>query len=201
MERVGVVVEVTRDCAKESVARTDERRDQVVAREVDARVHREHDYVGVANFSAIPVTFDAPRVHLSYLTETADVTNLREQGALVTWPGSRYLASISLPPLPGARAAFMQAFTERHGAPSTLAGTAYDALGILQFAAALAPSELDAPRLRLRLETLTFGGVVTRYTFSFTRHAGFTPDDLAYLRWNGQRNAPFLATDPKEDAK
>ena len=150
---------------------------------------------------ALPVTFDAPRVYLSYLTETADVTNLREQGALVTWPGSCYLASISLPPLPGARAAFMQAFTERHGAPSTLAGTAYDALGILQFAAALAPSELDAPRLRLRLETLTFGGVVTRYTFNFTRHAGFTPDDLAYLRWNGQRNAPFLATDPKEDAK
>ena len=54
---------------------------------------------------------------------------------------------------------------------------------------------------RLRLETLTFGGVVTRYTFTFTRHAGFTPDDLAYLRWNAQRNAPFLAPDPKEDAK
>src|SRR5205823_1050965 len=150
---------------------------------------------------AVPVTIDAPRVYLSYLTETADITNLREQGALVTWPGSRYLASISLPPLPGARAVFMQAFTERHGAPSTLAGTAYDAFGILQFAAALAPSELDAPRLRLRLETLTFGGVVTRYAFNFTRHAGFTPDDLAYLRWNAQRNAPFLATDPKEDAK
>src|SRR5438132_129855 len=58
---------------------------------------------------ALPVTLDAPRVYLSYLTETADVTNLRDQGALVTWPGSRYLASISLPPLPGARAAFMQA--------------------------------------------------------------------------------------------
>ena len=56
-------------------------------------------------------------------------------------------------------------------------------------------------RLRLRLETLTFGGVVTRYAFNFTRHAGFTPDDLAYLRWNAQRNAPFLAPDPKADAK
>lgn len=150
---------------------------------------------------AIPATVDAPRTYLSYLTETADVTNLREESALVTWPGSRYLATISLAPLPGPRAVFIQAFTDRHGAPSTLAATAYDALSIIDSAAELAPSELDAPHLRLRLETLTFAGVVTRYVFSPSQHAGFQSDDLAFLRWNAQRGAPFLAPDAKEGAK
>lgn len=143
----------------------------------------------------------SPRMYLSYLTETADLTNVRDQSALVTWPGSRWLATISNPPPPGARAVFLQSFTERHGAPSTLAGSAYDALAILQNAAALAPNELDPSRLRLRLDTLTFGGVVTTYSFTFTHHAGFALGDLAYLRWNAQRGAPFVALDPKEEAR
>ncbi len=150
---------------------------------------------------AIPLGAGAPRVYLSYLTETADVTNLREQAALVTWPGSRNLATLSVTPLWPQRAAFIRAFAERHGAPSTLAATAYDALSLIEAAAEEAPSSLDGPRLRLRLETLTFVGVVTRYSFSYTHHAGFAPDDLAYLRWNAKTGAPFLATDPKDDAK
>lgn len=150
---------------------------------------------------AIPATSAAPRVYLSYLTETADITNLRDQTAIVTWPGSSLLGSVSTFPLSATRSTFLQAFTERHGPPSTMAGSAYDALGILQSAAALAPSELDASRLRLRLETLTFGGVVTTYHFTFTHHAGFSTDDLALLRWNAQRSAPFIAPSPTEAAR
>ena len=126
---------------------------------------------------AIPVSSAAPRVYLSYLTETADITNLRDQAAIVTWPGTRRVSSIP-------------------NGMSTIAGTAYDALGILQSAAGLAPSELDASRLRLRLETLTFGGVVTTYRFAFTRHAAFAADDIAFLRWNGQRPVLFLPPSP-----
>lgn len=148
----------------------------------------------------LPSTTTA-RTYLSYLSETSDLTSVRDQSALFTWPGSRWLATITNPPVPSARAVFVQSFTERHGAPSTLAGSAYDALGILQTAAALAPNELDPPRLRLRLDTLTFGGVVTTYAFTFTHHAGFTVDDLAYLRWNAQRGAAYVALDPKEEAR
>ena len=122
---------------------------------------------------AIPVASTAPRVYLSYLTENADILSLRDQSALVTWPGTRNYAALP-------------------GGISTIAGSAYDALGLLRYAGGLAPSELDPARLRLRLETLTFGGVVTTYRFSFTRHAGFSSDDLVYLRWNAQRGAPTL---------
>jgi len=139
---------------------------------------------------SIPVSATAPPVYLSYLTETADVTNLREQSALVTWPGSRSLT-------PGfvttqAQRAFLQMFRDRHGAPSMLAASAFDALGLIDTAARQAPSELDAGNLRLRLETSTFRGVVTRYTFDPQRHAGFAIEDLAYLRWNAGRDAPEL---------
>ena len=150
---------------------------------------------------AIPVTSAAPRVYLSYVTETADITNLRDQTAIVTWPGSVFLGSVSTFPPSATRTTFLQVFTERHGPPSTMSGTAYDALGILQTAAALAPNELDGSRLRLRLETLTFGGVVTTYRFTFTRHAGFSPEDLAFLRWNAQRSVPFIAPSPTETAR
>jgi hypothetical protein len=149
---------------------------------------------------SFPTGVSAPRVYLSYLTETADVTNLRDQASIVTWPGSRYLATISVSPI-GPRASFLRAFDDRHGAPSTLAATAYDALSLIAAAAAEAPGELEPARLRLRLETLTFAGIVTRYSFSFTRHAGFAVEDLAYLRWNARRSEPFLAPDPKEDAR
>jgi ABC-type branched-subunit amino acid transport system substrate-binding protein len=138
----------------------------------------------------IQVAPAAPRVYLSYLTETADVTNLRDQAALVTWPGSRSLAMLTAPT--ARQRAFIQQFSDQHGPPSTLSVTAYDALAVIESAAAAAPSELDAARLRLRLETTTFAGIVSRYSFTPTRHAGFSLDDLAFLRWNTQRNVPVL---------
>lgn len=150
---------------------------------------------------SIAVSSGAPRVYLPYLTETADLTAVRDQATLLTWPGSRFLATLSVPPFPGPRATFVRAYTDRHGAPSTLAATAYDALALIDAAAELAPSELDAANLRLRIETLTFPGVATRYTFTPARHAGFTTGDLAYLRWNAERGAPFLAADTTGTAK
>lgn len=143
----------------------------------------------------LPTALAAP-VYLSYLTETSDVTDLRDQTGIVTWAGSRWLATISNAPPPGLRAAFVRAFADRYGPPSTLAGSAFDALEIISFAARLGPSELDAARLRLRLETNTFGGVVTTYSFSPTRHAGFPAADLGYLRWNTQRGGPIVAPRP-----
>jgi ABC-type branched-subunit amino acid transport system substrate-binding protein len=139
---------------------------------------------------SIPSTVIAPRVYLSYLTETADVTSLRAQSALVTWPGSRSLLPSFI--TTGTQRAFLQAFRDRHGAPSTLAATAYDALGLIEFAAVKAPTELDAANLRLRLETGGLLGVVTRYTFTPQRHTGFALEDLVYLRWDATQQAPAL---------
>ena len=143
------------------------------------------------------MTVGAPRVYLSYLTETADVTNLREQSALVTWPGSR---GITPAPSGGTGAVFFQRFTDRYGAPSTIAATAYDALGLIQQAASAAPGDTDAARLRQRLEATTFGGVVTRYTFTSTRHLGFGIADLTLLRWNAQTGRPLIAARVAEAA-
>lgn len=145
---------------------------------------------------SIPVAAGAPVVYLSYLTETADVTNLREQSALATWPGSRSLAFAQLPAT--ASASFQQRFSDKYGAPSTLAATAYDALLLLDSAATAVPNELDAERLRQRLEANTVSGVVTAYSFSPSRHLGFALRDLALLRWNAQVGRPFVPARPGE---
>jgi ABC-type branched-subunit amino acid transport system substrate-binding protein len=144
----------------------------------------------------LPATLAAP-VYLSYLTEIADVTNLRDQAGIVTWPGSRTLAPLSFEPF-AFQKVFIQAFTDRHGPPSTLAAAAYDALGIVDIAARQAPAELDSLSLRVRIGTGGYAGVVTRYSFTPQRHAGFTADDLVYLRWDPRRSAPFIA--PKAPA-
>jgi len=138
----------------------------------------------------MPATLAAP-VYLSYLTETADVTNLRDQAGIVTWPGSRTLAPLSFEAF-AFQKVFLQAFTDRHGPPSTIAATAYDALGLLDIAARQAPAELDATSLRVRIETGGYAGVVTRYGFTPQRHAGFSADDLVYLRWDPRRGAPVI---------
>jgi ABC-type branched-subunit amino acid transport system substrate-binding protein len=139
---------------------------------------------------SLPVALDAPRVYLSYLTETADVTNLRDRSALVTWPGSRAVVSR---PAGAARELFLQRFSDRFGPPSTLAATAHDALALIDAAASTAPAEMDAARLRQRLEATTFPGIATRYTFTSARRVGFGVDDLALLRWDAQRGSPFVA--------
>jgi ABC-type branched-subunit amino acid transport system substrate-binding protein len=138
-----------------------------------------------------------PRVYLSYLMEAGDASELREGADLATWPGSRNLAAISIVPTTAERAAFLQAFAARHGAPSTLAATAYDALALIDAAAESVGGTPDRARLRDRLEATTFAGITTRYTFTAARHAGFDPVDLAYLRWSAGARVGFaLAPEP-----
>ena len=144
---------------------------------------------------SIPVAAGAPVVYLSYLTETADVTNLREASALVAWPGANTMAFVQPPTT--TPPSFLQRFVDRYGRPSTLAATAYDALDLIGSAASSAPSDLDASRLRDRLEATTFGGVVARYSFAPSRHLGFASEYLALLRWSAQRGAPIVLPRPE----
>jgi ABC-type branched-subunit amino acid transport system substrate-binding protein len=138
-----------------------------------------------------------PRVYLSYLMETSDASELREGADIATWPGSRNLAAVSTAPSTADRAAFLQSFAGRHGPPSTLAATAYDALALIDAAAESAGGAPDRSRLRERLEASTFAGIATRYTFSSARHSGFDTVDLVYLRWSSTTRAGFaLAPEP-----
>jgi len=138
-----------------------------------------------------------PRVYLSYLMESSDASSLREGADIATWPGSRNVAAVSTAPSTPERAAFLQSFSSRHGAASTLAATAYDALALIDAAAESADGTPDRTRLRDRLEATTFAGIATRYTFTAARHAGFATVDLAYLRWSiGARVGFALAPEP-----
>ena len=137
-----------------------------------------------------------PRVYLSYLMEASDAGALREGADLATWPGSRNLAATSSVPTTE-RAAFLQAYAARHGAPSTLAATAYDALALIQSAAERGGGIPDRMRLREGLEATTFAGITTRYSFTASRHAGFDAVDLVFLRWGSGGRAGFsLAPEP-----
>jgi ABC-type branched-subunit amino acid transport system substrate-binding protein len=138
-----------------------------------------------------------PRVYLSYLVEASDASSLREGADNSTWPGSRNLATTPSAPTTAARATFVQTYSARHGAPSTIAATAYDALALLDAAAESVGGTPDRARLRDRLEATTFAGIATRYAFTAARHAGFDTADLAFLRWSGGARAGFaLAPEP-----
>jgi ABC-type branched-subunit amino acid transport system substrate-binding protein len=116
--------------------------------------------------------------------EAGDASTLREGADLAAWPGSRNLAAVSTTPTTTDRAAFLQTYASRHGAPSTLAATAYDAFAMIDAVAEALGGTPDRTRLRDRLEATTFGGITTRYTFTATRHAGFDTADLVLLRWS-----------------
>ena len=125
-----------------------------------------------------------PRIYLSYLMESGDAAALREGAELALWPGSRNVAAaIALPPTTE-RATFLSAYAGRYGPASTLAATAYDALALIDAAAASAAGTPDRSRLRERVEATTFAGIATRYAFTSARHAGFDLADLAFLRWS-----------------
>ena len=129
--------------------------------------------------------------------ESSDALALREGADLATWPGSRNLAAASTAPTSPERAAFLQSFSARHGPASTPAATAYDALALIDAAAASVGGTPDPARLRDRLEATTFAGITTRYAFSAASHAGFDAVDLVYLRWStGARVGFALAPEP-----
>jgi ABC-type branched-subunit amino acid transport system substrate-binding protein len=85
--------------------------------------------------------------------------------------------------------AFVQAFNDRAGPATSVAATAYDALALI---AAGAETAADADAMRGRLESGTFAGVATTYSFSRSQHAGFNANDLAILRYVGPRAQPSL---------
>ena len=128
-------------------------------------------------------------LYLSYLCELGDIGDLRDLAPLAVWPGSRWIA---LPPLGGSattRAIFIQTYTDRAGPPTSVAASAYDALGVLASAAA---DGIDPVGVRDRLQSGTFAGVATTYTFSPSQHAGFNTGDLALLRYVGPKASPTV---------
>ena len=128
----------------------------------------------------------ATLLYFSYWCELADIGELRETAANATWPGSRWIAAGAAS---GARVSFVRAYTDRAGPPNSPAASAFDALSLLANAAR---DGSDAAQMRERLESSTLAGMATTYSFTASRHAGFTLDDLAFLRYAGPRASPVL---------
>jgi hypothetical protein len=129
-------------------------------------------------------------LYFSYLCELGDIGDLREAAPLAVWPGSRWVAGSSVGASTPARVSFAQVYTDRAGGPPTsVAASAYDSLALLASAAA---DGIDPVGVRDRLQSGTFAGVATTYTFSPSQHAGFNTGDLALLRYVGARAAPAL---------
>ena len=150
----------------------------------------------VALFAGAPRAYvDAARtattgtlLYLSYLCDSADIGDLRDAASLATWPGIKWIAANSSG-ASGERAAFLQAFLDRAGPPTSVAASAFDALSLL---ATAADRTGDPVRLRDKLQTGAFVGVATTYSFTSLRRAGFAASDLAFLRYTGARATPVL---------
>jgi ABC-type branched-subunit amino acid transport system substrate-binding protein len=128
-------------------------------------------------------------LYLSYLCDFGDIADLRDAAPLAVWPGSRWIA---MPPLGGsatARAIFIQTYTDRAGPPTSIAASAYDALALL---ASAAEKNIDPVSVRDQLQSGTFTGVATTYTFSQSQHAGFNTGDLALLRYVAPKVSPAV---------
>jgi ABC-type branched-subunit amino acid transport system substrate-binding protein len=152
----------------------------------------------VAFFAGIPRSYiDAARtatsgttLYLSYLCELGDIADLRDATPSAVWPGSRWIAASSSVASTPARVSFLQTFADRAGGPPTsVAASAYDALALL---ARAAEKGIDAAGMRARLQSGTFAGVATTYTFSPAQHAGFDTGDLALLRYVAPRVPPAV---------
>jgi ABC-type branched-subunit amino acid transport system substrate-binding protein len=128
-------------------------------------------------------------LYLSYLCDLSEIADLRDAAALAVWPGSRWIAASSSGGSGSVRAVFVQSYTDRTGPPTSVAASAYDALALLWSAG---EKSIDPAHVRDQLESGTFAGVATTYTFSPSQHAGFNTSDLALLRYVGQRTSPAL---------
>jgi hypothetical protein len=128
-------------------------------------------------------------LYLSYLCDFGEIGDLRDAATLAVWPGSRWVAASATGTSSAARASFVQAYTDRAGPPTSVAASAYDALGLLWSAA---EKSIDPKSVRDRLESATIVGVATRYAFTASQHAGFSSLDLALLRYVSTRAAPTL---------
>src|SRR5438093_70364 len=91
-------------------------------------------------------------LYLSYVSELAEIGDLRDAAALAVWPGSRWITA-SAAAAGGstvARSSFVQAYSDRAGPPSTVAASAYDALALL---ASVAEKGTASEQMRERLES------------------------------------------------
>ncbi|HET8567595.1 MAG TPA: ABC transporter substrate-binding protein [Candidatus Limnocylindria bacterium] len=120
-----------------------------------------------------------PTYVLSWLADPADLGELRELDSV--WPGA---ASLGASLVSGTRREVVRGYADRHGAPTSAALGAYDAVSALALAAERVGPD-DRERLREALELVAFVGVASTYAFSETRHAGFSGDDVALYRWSG----------------
>jgi ABC-type branched-subunit amino acid transport system substrate-binding protein len=189
-ERVALVAELTRRGVTPNVL-------TVTPADAAQRVRRFYPVAQITFFFAgqpkpyLEAARTAPTgasLYLSYLCDPGEAADLRDAATLASWPGSRWIAAPSTTPSP-VRAAFVEAFTDRAGPPTTHAASAYDALGLL---AAAASGGVEPARLRDRLQAAPFAGVATTYSFSASRRAGFALDDLVFLRYAGARAAPAV---------
>lgn len=139
-------------------------------------------YLAPTRLLPSPTTSTAFVTVLSFLTDSVDLGQLRDSAPVTRWPGTRRLVA---GPDGAAQAAFLRAYTDRHGPPTTQAALAYDALGLLASAAGRVGTSPE--RLRERIENGTFAGIATSYAFSPSRHAGFDASDLVLLAWDGSR--------------
>ena len=128
-------------------------------------------------------------LYLSYLSDFGELGDLRDTAALAAWPGSRWVAASAIGTSTSARTSFLQTYTDRSGPPTSVAASAYDALGLLSSAS---EKSIGPSSVRDRLQSGTFTGVATTYTFSVSQHAGFNTGDLALLRYVGPRTSPAL---------
>ncbi len=124
--------------------------------------------------------------YLSYLCDFGEIGDLRDAASLAVWPGSRWIAA-STPGTSGPARSFMQSYTDRAGPPTSVAASAYDALGLLSSAA---EGGIGPASLRDKLQSGTFTGAATTYTFSPSQRAGFNTGDLALLRYVGPKVPP-----------
>jgi len=128
-------------------------------------------------------------LYLSYVCDYGDIGDLRDASPLALWPGSRWVAAPATGTSSTARTSFMQAYADRAGPPTSVAASAYDALALLAVAA---ETSIDLIDMRDQLQSGTFTGVATRYTFSPSQHAGFNTGDLALLRYVAPRVPPAV---------
>jgi ABC-type branched-subunit amino acid transport system substrate-binding protein len=128
-------------------------------------------------------------MYLSYLCDFGDLGDLRDAAALAAWPGSQWVAAPAAGTSTLARTTFVQAYTDRVGPPTSVAASAYDALALL---ASAAEKSIDPQSVRDQLQSGTFTGVATTYTFSTSQHAGFNTGDLALLHYVAPRIPPVV---------
>lgn len=119
------------------------------------------DYLAPARL--LPNDANGPTVYLSYLTDTSDASRLGDGAAATRWPALRRTIGTAV---------------------GTHAATATDALALL---AAASDGSGDGERTRTKIESGTFAGIATTYSFTPSRHSGVDRADITLVTWENGR--------------